>query len=432
MQRSFHALICAVILAAFPIHSSSQQAPAADSFAIEQVTVINVETGASFTDQTVVVTGHRISAIGPAASVEIPAGARVVDGRGRFLIPGLWDMHAHPLHNGVTRTLPLAVANGVTGVRDMGSSFDHIMEAQRTMSDGLIGPRLFVSGPLLDGVLPNLPGIPPNVMIEITTPARGRQIVNQLARMRVDHIKIHNALSKETYEAIVEEAKKWGLPFEGHVPLPEGSILAASDAGQRSIEHLAGLTAMCAADPTTVRAPENRGPIEIDRARCEETVRHLARNGTWLTPTIGAPGAGDLRTRQFNLSITLMAFQAGVPLLTGTDWPGPAYSIGDYRSADRTPQDEMAGMVEAGLTPLEALRTATLNPAIMLGMTDQLGGVDRGKLADLLLLDADPLVDISNTKRITAVVVNGRLIDNAERQSLLDNERAAREASNRP
>ena len=170
--------------------------------------------------------------------------------------------------------------------------------------------------------------------------------------------------------------------------------------------------------------PANTQPIEINRARCEETVRHLVRNRTWFTPTIGGPGQGDNRVRQLNLKIILMAAQAGIRMLAGTDWPG-----GNFANANRSVHLEMQGLVEAGLTPQEALRTATVNPAILLNLTDQLGSVEQGKLADLVLLDGDPLVDITNTTKIAAVVVNGQLIDAALRKKLLDAEEAARRAS---
>jgi hypothetical protein len=181
-------------------------------------------------------------------------------------------------------------------------------------------------------------------------------------------------------------------------------------------------SAQCAADPAALRPdPNNTRPIEINRARCEDTVRHLVRNKTWFTPTIGGPGQGDARIRQLNFKITQIAAQAGVRMLAGTDWPG-----GNFANANRSVHLEMQGLVEAGLTPQEALRTATVNPAILLNMTDQLGSVEQGKLADLVLLDGDPLVDIKNTTRISAVVANGRLIDAALSKKLVDEEMARR------
>jgi imidazolonepropionase-like amidohydrolase len=304
----------------------------------------------------------------------------------------------------------------------MASRFDDVMEARKPV-DSLLKPRLILSGPGLDGTPPNLPGVPEGVLLVIRTPEEGRQIVDRLAAARVDLVKVRNALSRETYFAIAEEAKRWHLPFEGHLP-PEVNIIEASDAGQRTIEHLNGLQAMCAADPAALRPNAGGGPIEINRARCEETARHLVRNRTWFTPTIGGPGQGDSTLRQFNLKITLMAAQAGVRMLAGTDWPGS-----NFGNANRSVHLEMAGLVEAGLTPLAALRTATVNPAIFLNMADQLGSIAEGKLADLVLLDADPLVNIANTTRIAAVIANGKLIDATLRKKLLDDEEAARRTS---
>ena len=242
----------------------------------------------------------------------------------------------------------------------------------------------------------------------------------------MDFLKVHNGLNRDTYYAILDEAAGFGIPVDGHLQ-PGIDIIEASDAGQRAIEHLGGLGAACAADSAAIRAGEpNAPPIQIDQAKCEETILHLVQNGTWLTPTIVA-GSGDARRDQFNLAITRLAAEGGFRLLAGTDWPGPGFSIGNYSDADHSVMDELAGLVEAGLTPLESLRTSTLNPAIFFDMEDQLGSVEPGKFADLLLLDGDPLVDIANTKRIAAVVVNGRLIDAAERQRMLDEEMAARE-----
>jgi imidazolonepropionase-like amidohydrolase len=409
--------------------SVAQQSNPTLSLAITNVTIIDVERGERSPNQTIVVSGNRITSIGPAANVNISTGSRVIDGRGKFVIPGMWDMHLHALHNEVTRTLPFLVANGLTGVRDMGSTFDQVAEARKAIVDGtLIAPRVIASGPALDGI-PVREGFQ-GIILEIKTPEEGRRIVDRLAAARADLVKIHTGLSRETYYAIVEESKRWLLPFAGHLP-PDVDIVEASNAGQQSVEHLAGLAAACAADPAALRppapnTPPNSEPIEIHLAKCQETVRHLVRNGTWLVPTIGGPGQGIPRTRQFNLKITSIAAQAGVRFLPGTDWPG-----GNFQGVNRSAHDELAGFVEAGLSPAEALRTATLNPAIFLNMTGQLGTVTPGKLADLLLLEGDPLVDIKNTKRIAAIVANGRLIDAELRKKLLDAE-AARQANSKP
>ena len=424
------AVVCTLICAAVVRPAHGQQAAPSPPIVIENVTVINVDTGARWPDQTVVVTGSRISAVGQAASVTRPAGARLLDGRGKFLIPGLWDNHVHALFNKFDVAMPYLASIGITSVRDMANSFEQLADARRPREDpNFIAPRLQVAtGPGLDGIPPNfgpLP-VPPGVLLVITTPEQGRAIVNTLARAKVDAIKVRNALTTETYMAIADEAKRWGLPFDGHLP-PTVNIVQASDAGQRVVEHLQGLAALCAADPAALNQGRGQGagpaqgpapapkPIEINRARCEETARHLVRNGTWLTPTIGAPVPGNNPLRQFNLQITRIAAQAGVPMLAGTDWPGINFSNGQ-----RSVHQELAGLVEAGLTPQEALRTAIVNPARLFKLSDQLGSIERGKLADLVLLDGDPLVDINNTTRINAVVVDGKLIDSARRQKMLD------------
>jgi imidazolonepropionase-like amidohydrolase len=417
--------MCAVALRA----ASAQQAAPSSALVIQNVTLINVETGARWTDQTVVVTGNRISAVGQASAIRPPAAARVVDGRGKFLIPGLWDTHVHALFNGFNQAMPYLAAIGITSVRDMASSFAQVADARTPREDpNFIAPRAAVlSGPGLDGVPPNfgpLP-VPPGVLLVVTTPEQGRQVVNRLAAAHVDLVKVRNGLATDTYMAIADEAKRWGLPFDGHLP-PDVNIVQASDAGQRVVEHLNGLADLCAADPAALRQGRGQGPgagqgqgptqpVQLNRARCEETARHLVRNGTWLTPTIGGPTPAPNPLRQFNLQIVQIAAQAGVPMLAGTDWPGINFSNGQ-----RSVHQELAGLVEAGLTPQQALRTATVNPAILFKMKDQLGSVEQGKLADLLLLDADPLVDITNTNRIAAVVVDGKLIDAERRKKMRD------------
>jgi imidazolonepropionase-like amidohydrolase len=262
------------------------------------------------------------------------------------------------------------------------------------------------------------------------TADEGREVVNRLVALRVDLIKVHNGLAKETYLAIADEAKRWKVPFEGHLPVGL-NIVEASDAGQRTIEHMAALQPTCAKDPNAIRQPARgaeaiTAPIEVDRAKCEEALRHVARNGTWFTPTLGGPGTGNMRVRPFNLTLVQMAHKAGVRLLPSTDWPGGGYWRGDYSSFERSPQDDLIGMVEAGIPALDALRIGTVNPATLFGLSDQLGRVRPGFLADLVVLDADPLVDIQNLKRVSAVVANGRLMDTAMRQKAIDDELASR------
>ena len=338
-------IVSAAMVACVSILFAQQPAPApTGSIAIQHATVINVETGSRSADQTVIVSGNRIAAIGRAQDIKTPAGARVVDGAGKFLIPGLWEAHFHAIHVRFDRALPIAVARGITDARDMGAPLSYLAQAKKAIDAGLLTPRLFVAGPELDGVSsPFLTELfPPGEETIINTPEEGRQIVDQLAAQKVDFIKVHNELKREVYYAIADEAKRKGLMFVGHLQ-PGVDIVEASDLGQRTIEHMIGLQTVCAANPADLRRPAPNtpaptAPIQIDKKKCEDAARHLARNGTFFSPTpLGAPGQGPKRIRDFNLKIVYIAFKAGVPLLAGTDWPGPGYVKGNYSSFDKRP-----------------------------------------------------------------------------------------------
>ena len=428
MERLSITLTIAFIVATASRQFAQQAVPVpSGSFAIEHVTVINVETATRTPDQTVVVTGNKITAVGSAAKTKAPAGVRTIDGTGKFLIPGIWDTHVHALRL-MDRGLPLAVYYGVTAIRDMGSTIEQVGEARARVAKGeILSPRLYLAGPPLNGT-PDRPGFPPGQ--QVRTPEEGRQIVEKLAAAKVNMVKIHDGLSRETYFAIAAAAKAKGLPFEGHLP-PEVDFNEASDTGQRTVEHMPPLQDACAMDIAQLgrgqrNAQPRTDPITINQAKCEATVKHIVKNGTWWAPSIGGPGAGNKRVRDFNLKITNMAYKGGVKILAGTDWPGGGYSFGNYSGADRSVLDELLGLAEAGLTPQDVLKTAITNPLTLFKLKGQLGTVERGKLADLDLLDGDPLADISNIKKISAVVVNGRLVDASERQKIIDAEMAAR------
>jgi len=418
-----------------------QAARNGDSFAITHVTVVDTEGTQDRREVTVVVRDSRIQSIEPAANV-LPVGVREVDGRGKFLLPGLWDMHVH-LSWVTDSALPVLVANGVTGVRDLGSDLDEIDEWRAKIDAGIVvGPRIVRVGPILNGQSFN------KYQIATGGPDQARGIVRALTQVGVDYIKVHRRVPRDDYFAIVDEAKKQGLRVVGHIPItvtPE----EASDAGQL-IEHtetlfegtfFAALSSM------------NEMPGAIARFRgntATELFARFVRNKTPVTPTLGAwrylldyPGTSflaDPRMRyvarsqrdaaaaatQFSaeqlatLRLTYAEWQktvdqmarSGVVLLAGTD-------VAAARIPGFMLHEELVALVAAGLTQREALRTATSNPAKILNRDADLGTVAPGKLADLLLLDADPLQDIHNTQRIAAVVVNGRLFDRAALDSLL-------------
>jgi imidazolonepropionase-like amidohydrolase len=415
-------VLVATFVAGCAADQNQQPAANPNAFAIENVTVIDLNTGEKLADQTVVVDGTQIAQAGPAAQVKAPAGARVVDGRNKFLIPGIWDMHIHAMRF-PERALPLLVARGVSAARDMGADPSKIEPTRQAIANGtLISPRLYIAGEGLEGEAGKRPGHPPNTVLD--TPDKARAQIQMLAGMKVDFLKAHNALQPPVYAAVMDEARKHNLPVDGHLH-PGMDLIAASDAGQRTIEHMNGLQQSCAANPADLRAKPDAPPIQINRAKCEEVIKHLVGKGTWITPTLGGPGDGEPRTRAYDLALVKMAADGGLKLLAGTDYNGAGYPVHNYQGTNAYVMDEIEGMVEAGLTPLQALQTATVNPAMLTGIDN--GSIAAGKLADMLLLDGDPLADITVTKRAAAVVVNGKLIDAVEMKRMIDNEMAMRE-----
>ncbi|MGE0555887.1 MAG: amidohydrolase family protein [Gemmatimonadales bacterium] len=435
--------------------TTAQTARVDTVLAIAHVTVVDVDGEGARPDHTVVVEGDRITAVGPSDRVRVPSNARLLDGRGKFLIPGLWDMHVHGFWSpAITATFaPLFVANGVTGVRDMGSPLpvDQQLAWQREIATGRrLGPRVVLAGKIVDGPSPIWPG-----SIAVADPAQGRAAVRSLQRDGVGFVKVYELLPRLAFFAIADEARRLDLPFEGHVP-SSVSALEAAEAGQRSIEHLSGLLAAASLrgdEPRTDSrpwGPEVKALLDsYDATRAARVFARLQQLGTWQSPTLItiatvlgdlARGGGregpnekylprsereewrrmadamtvtlteedrEVLRRYVTLHLTLAgeAARAGVPILAGSDVPKPHLVPGFSL------HDELALLVDAGLSPREALRAATSNPARFIGREHELGTVAVGKLADLVVLDADPLASIRNTRRVHAVVLGGRLLD---------------------
>jgi imidazolonepropionase-like amidohydrolase len=422
------------------------------SLAFTQVTVIDGTSSRPRRAQTGIVRGNRIVSVAPSRSAPIPADARIVDGRGKFLIPGLWDMHVHTAVVGGREVLPLYVANGVTGVRDMAGDWATLTAFREAIASGrLVGPRILASGPYLEG------GDVPIPHILARTPDEGRAAVDSLVRLGVDFVKVHTQLTRDSYFAIARRARERGITFAGHVPRVVGSE-AASDSGQRSIEHLLAIPVPCT--PAESIAVQPRFSVQGALGRCSSQdlaplYARFVRNDTWVTPTFVAqyeiaawpgravpgdslarylpdslrryvaqifpmpdsipPGADSVGRAMFAKRLAQVAamHRAGVRVLTGTDAPlrnsPPGFGL----------HEELVLLARGGLSPFEILRAATLEPARYLGALDSLGTIAPGKLADLVLLDANPLLDIRNTRRIAAVVANGRLYDAKDRDRLL-------------
>jgi imidazolonepropionase-like amidohydrolase len=462
-----HSILSFLTLLALPVTGRAQA-----SFALGHVTVIDMTGAPPQPDMTVVVTGNRIAALGPSRAVRIPKGALTLDAAGKFLIPGLWDMHVHAAWAGTLPTFgPLFLVNGVTGVREMWGSLDLVASARiRLAQHHLTEPRFVASGQILDGSPPIWQG-----SIGLSSGEEARRVVDSLHAAGADFIKVYNLLPREVYAAIVAEAKRVGMPVAGHVPIAVGA-LAASQAGQRSIEHLTDLLLSCSTHEAPLRAAlvsAFEKPRDSLRAlgrrqqqevldtyspeKCQALAAQLLRDSTWQVPTLtvlraiayvddtvftsdarlqymsretrdswnprndfrfktmtAADFARSKRTYTKQVEVIGLLHRAGVPILAGTDVLNP------YCFPGFSLHDELALLVEAGLTPMEALQAATRNPAIFLKATDSLGTIAAGKLADLVLLDADPLADIHNTTKINAVILDGQLLDQAALQRLLD------------
>lgn len=422
-----------------------EAAAPAEQVRIAHVTVIDVKTGALLPNRDVDIRDGRIAAVVPASSTPIRH-ARVVDGRGKFLIPGLWDCHVH-LSWTTDSALPLLVALGITDVRDVGSSFSQIEGWRARIAAGdLVGPRIMRVGPILNGKEFN------QYQFAAGSAEAARGAVRLLSWLGVDEIKVHRRMPRDWYFAVLDEAKNKGLKVVGHIPV-EVTPAEASDSGQYMIEHTETLF-----EGTFSRGvsdlqlpPAIRSWLATDQP--DRLFAKFVRNGTWVDPTLSGylevADMYDPRTRpdpryhfvarserkifsdqlrahpfsaaqvqalheHMNLlvDVTRRMHRAGVRLVSGTDAAGA-------RLVGFSLQSELVDLVRAGLTPLEALQAATLNPAIAFGRTAELGTVEPGKLADLVLLDANPLDRIENSQKVAAVVAGGRLYDRAKIQRLM-------------
>lgn len=391
------------------IYPLSTPAQTSKGLAITHVTVIDCTGAAPKPNSTVLIGDGHISVVGPSDRVTIPAGVRVIDGSGKFLIPGLWDMHGH-LTDATDDAFPLLIMNGVMGVRDMGGDLAQIDRWRSEIDKGLrVGPHIIRAGPFVDGPKEGVSN-----RLTVRTPEEARQAVHNLKAKGVDFIKVHNALPPEAFFALMDEARKEHLPVAVH--LPQGvSSAEASDAGAASLEHIetineSALWRKGATAKTVEQAvDENLGPAG------QELFQRLAKNGTWYVPTLIAYERGfvlwsndpealrpRLEVHEKQIELVRMMHKAGVSMMAGSDFSDWALVPGvDLHN-------ELALLVEAGFSPMEALQAATLNPAKFLGKTDAFGTIEAGRAADLTLLDANPLEDISHTRKINAVVLDGK------------------------
>ena len=428
--------------------------------AIVHVSVIDMRGSSPLRDMAVTIVGGNISEIKKADKISIPKGSLIVDGTGKYLIPGLWDMHVHLKQYGAPG-LGFYIANGITGVRDMGGNLE-LIKTWKTQSDEgqLLAPKIYFTGPIIDGHADSDEDI-----IGAETEQEGRARVRELRQGGVDFIKVYSTLKREVYFAILDEAKKLNLRVVGHVPVSV-SASEASNAGQMSFEHLYGILAECfePEQKLTWRSPysTNRQLFAAlgtyDESRAKKLFSLFVKNSTWQVPTINnlrvfsfygdesittdvnlkyisadrlakwqrplpfkilPEDTEQLRAvYQKHLELIGAMYRAGVPLMAGTD-SGDRYTLPGFSL-----HDELELYAKAGIPAIDVLKIATVNPVRFLNLSKKYGTIEKGKKADLVLLDANPIDAIGNTRKIAGVFRNGQYLPRAELDRILDRIRA--------
>jgi Amidohydrolase family len=422
------------------------QATAADeqTFVIENCSLFDSVSGTMLANQTIVAKGARIADVGTSASIEVPKDAMRIDGTGKYVLPGLIDAHVHLVHvldfahvSG-DEVLPLYLAAGVTAVRSTG---DEVVAATTIARFAATHPqscpKVFTCSPLLDAD----PPIHRDVGRPITDPAKVPALLDDLALWNIRTVKIYAGTSRPVGKTIIDECHRRGLFVTAH--LGNYSAQDAVADGIDGLEHIWSVFNY-AFPPQTDKQPGYRGRLDVNNPTCEALVAELAKRKTYVDPTLavfrnmillpdvdsvkehsdnalvpkrlrefwprylqqtGCPQGGTLEQRQSEFKkyqeLTGKLHRAGVPLLVGTDAPEPQVTPG-YAL-----HQELEMLVESGLTPAEVLTAATQNNAIVLNEWEHRGSISIGKIADLVLLNSNPLADIRNSRKIELVIHEG-------------------------
>lgn len=431
-----------LLLHALPGHAAST--------AFINVNVVPMTSETVIEAQTVLVEDRKIVTIGDVDDIPIAKGTEVIDGTDRYLMPGLSEMHAHIPHvtsTDLERVLQLYVANGITVARGMLGRPEHLDLRQQIHSGTVLGPRLFTSGPSFNGG-------------SVSSPKAAIEMVRAQHGAGYDFLKIHPGLSRSEFEALATTANQIGIQFSGHVSVAVG-VPRALAAGMASIDHLDGYMQAIVADDADL-SDTTAGLFgvlladKIDKQKITEVAVATAEAGVWNVPTesmfehwvsettvvemrerpemrymtLGRIGQWTSRKEQVlndpgydpviaasaidvRRNLILALHEAGAGLLLGSDAPQvfnvPGFAI----------HRELEYLVAAGLTPYEALRTGTVNPAVFFGQQRVFGTVETGKEADLVLLDANPLADIKNASRIHGVMLRGRWLGREDLDEIL-------------
>jgi imidazolonepropionase-like amidohydrolase len=387
MQRKRLLILAFAVLAAGPWSYGNTQTGA---LVVTDTTLIDGVSEAARPNMSVVIRGDRIAAVGAADNIEMPAGATVIDGSGKFLIPGLWDTHAHLSYWGED-ALDLLVRAGVTSIRELGGDPEEIGAWKAEIESGdRIGPAMIWCGPFLEGVDGD-----DEYRFKVADENEARYAARALQALGVDFLKIQPIIASELVEALVDESRNLGLTVVGHLPrgisASEGAAL-----GLRSIEHMSPY-------------------LRLTDDELAAVIAAYLAHGTWMSPALysivapieaaGGDPANDARVQRA-YEIVRRFHRAGVPVLVGSNFA--------YRDWPQKPgsglHGEMRVLVEAGLTEMEVIRLATATAAAFAGAAEESGAIRPGLSADMVLLDADPLADIRNTERISRVILRGQVL----------------------
>ncbi len=474
---------CFVVSFCVILSACQHKAPVVDLI-INDVTIIDAVSG-EVVKQAVVIDKDLIIAVVPSSHSSQYLSRQRIDGAGKFVIPGLWDSHVHlSFEPALDETLfDLFLGNGVTSVRDTGGALPSMLE-WRKKAQSRLSPSIYMAGPLIDGTSTvyngELPGYP-KIGVPVSSPKEATALVDELAKQGVDFIKAYEMLDPETFKALIERATYHGLPVSGHVPLSM-TVMEASNAGMKSMEHLRNLEMGCSAESEALYEQRqellNNGEAQLgaelraaihlaqhykavetlDLERCEKLLQTLASNQTWQVPTLTLMLASKFpffaqedwrdtfrylpaklsekwlqETATFKAQLLqpssareerqavadwklrfvekLAALE--IPILAGTDTPifylTPGFSL----------HLELETLVKAGLSPLQAIEAATYAPAKYFGKESQMGLVAREHQADLVLLNSNPLEQISNTRDIHAVILKGKVLDRRQLDGML-------------
>jgi imidazolonepropionase-like amidohydrolase len=443
-------------------------------------TVIDIYTGSKMV-QDIVITGNRISQVGPSGAVPVPPGARIIDAKGRYVIPGLWDSHIHlTTYSELQESLPtLLVAYGITSVREMGAPLEKLVALRHwILQEEVIAPHIYFAGPLIN----SSPRWGNKKSVEVDTPAQAIALVDQLADAGASLVKPYEMLKPDIFRAVVKRAQERGLKVAGHLPISMSIHEVLDVIPTYDIQHLggqiSGIKVESAEQGEAIhktrtayladhRAEAQQGvhlmlevekvtPValtDMNASKRDELIRLFAEKGTWHTPTLTVlPNSLELENHPYRqeglqylpedllegyrrfretkemrevmqrrsqwgawqLKTVNLMHEAGIPMLAGTDSPPLLLSAPGV-----VLHFELEALVQAGLSPLEALQTATLNPALFFDIEEEVGSITEGKVADMLLLNADPLEDITNTHKIDTVIIGGRVLGRQELDGLL-------------